>query len=165
MDLTAHSAWCSSRWEKGPLPSDDRGHHISSVAGMYAAAVKTRAAGEWPRARMHTRSTRSAPETQNNSPTLQRGAGRRCCCCAAAAVLLLLCCCCCAAAAVLLLLLHDPRWVAEHSLWHNRLFFVFGFGFWFWNARSSAGGGGGGGGGTAAAAGAGAGAGEAKTYA
>ena len=34
MDPTAHSARCSSPWEKDPLPSDDRGHHSSSsVAG------------------------------------------------------------------------------------------------------------------------------------
>ena len=62
----------------------------------YAAAVKSYAAGEWPRASMHTKSTRSATQTQNNSPTLQRGVRRRRCrdvTATTAAVLLLLCCC------------------------------------------------------------------------
>ena len=64
----------------------------------YAADVKSHAAaGEWPRARMHTQSTRSATQTQNNSPTLQRGVRRRRCrdVATTTAAVLLLCCCSC----------------------------------------------------------------------
>ena len=101
MDPTAHSARCSSRWEKGPPSLRRPWSSQQQQRSRYAAAVKSYAAGEWPRASMHTKSTRSATQTQNNSPTLQRGARHRRwhdVAATTAAVLLLLCCCCCCAA-------------------------------------------------------------------
>ena len=87
MDPTAHSARCSSRWEKGPLPSDHRGHHSSSsIAGMLLLQKATLLLVNGPepgctKHTLHNGDTKQRPNSPKGSspPPLPRRRRHHCC--------------------------------------------------------------------------------------